>query len=636
MIRLMKIFFIGLLVFSSVNAATLTDASGRDISLAVKVDNHGAVGNGIALDCDGINAAITVAGVNGIIEFTPGKTYLVNCELTPLQGQIWLGAGATIKRANEVTTTSDTDILTPASVTTIAVADSTGFTVGGYISVWDGVDPTTTGVWDKSNRKITAISGNDITVSTSFNPQNNVGTGVAITGTVTVFSSLEVIVSNATDIKVYDITINGNLANNTTFERWENHVEIDLTGMRSKIENCYIYNAQSEGIELGGDGSTARGNIISSTNGNGIHLTAANGVTVDGNWLYNTNILGLAPGHADGAITISTDVVGAVISNNYLDGNNNSLAFVGGINETTGDMKIVDNHAKDTVTYAVEAQTAFATATSTFLIANNTFDNCVSMTIDDTGAGSGVEINNVNITGNIFKDTLFDVRGSNGVSITNNVVDNLSETTSQGFQITTSNDVAISGNSISGGTNVIIVNSGDNIVISNNIIRDGTTGTNNVMTIGGGTNVVVVGNLIEAASIGSSAAALSITTPDVLVQGNTLNIASTTGFVIGIQANTSGDRVRVIGNTISIPTTEAAIFISSGGDDCFVSGNFAGSDIYIAADTCFVNNNRVEGTGKTIIIQSGATGNVVINNAVTAAISDSGISTVTTSQNHVL
>jgi hypothetical protein len=602
----------------------------------LNVDQRDAVGDGVTDDTDALTNTINETGTNGYIQLTAKKTYLVSGELTLLQGQTLIGNGATIKRADEVTTTSETNIATPQATTTITVADASNFRVGMYITVWDGVNPTTTGVWDFVNRKISVISDNDITVSTAFNPRDKDGVGTAITTTVTVLSSHEVLVSTATDVSIYNISVDGNLANNTTLERWENHVEIDLFGDRSIVENCYVYNAQSEGLLLGGDGTTARGNVISNTNGNGIHLGACNGITIDGNWLYNTNILGAAPGHADGAISISTDVVGATITNNYLDGNSNSIAFLGGINQTTSDLRVVDNYGKDTTTYAIEASTAFATVTSTFLVANNTFDNCVKVEINDTGSGSGIELNNINITGNIFRDTLFDIRGSNGVSITNNVIDNLGETALQAVQITTSNNVAISGNSMVGGTNVVIVNSGDNIILSNNFVKDGTTGTNSVFVIGGGTNVSVVGNVIEAANVSSSSAIINLTTPDVLVQGNLLNVTSTAGFVIGIHATSTGDRARIIGNDVRIGTSEAAILVNAGADDSFVSNNFTTSDIYIYPNTCFVNGNRVEGAGKTILVIAGATNNVVTNNATTAALSDSGTGTVTASQNHTL
>jgi hypothetical protein len=59
---------------------------------AKNVMDYGAVGNNSTDDGNAINAAITAAGVNGVVYF-PGHTYYSTKQHRPLQGQIWYGDG---------------------------------------------------------------------------------------------------------------------------------------------------------------------------------------------------------------------------------------------------------------------------------------------------------------------------------------------------------------------------------------------------------------------------------------------------------------------------------------------------------------------------------------------------------------
>ena len=66
------------------------------------VDSYEAVGDGVADDYLAIQSAIDAAGEGGTVVFTRGKTYLYNRSIAPLEGQTFIGYGATIKRGNTV------------------------------------------------------------------------------------------------------------------------------------------------------------------------------------------------------------------------------------------------------------------------------------------------------------------------------------------------------------------------------------------------------------------------------------------------------------------------------------------------------------------------------------------------------
>ena len=90
--------------------ARLTATYVRKRSSIVNVDDYGAVGDGVADDAPAIRAAATAAGVGGIVVGTPGKTYLTRSLIVPLARQRWFGHGATIRRGNQIVTTTSTAI----------------------------------------------------------------------------------------------------------------------------------------------------------------------------------------------------------------------------------------------------------------------------------------------------------------------------------------------------------------------------------------------------------------------------------------------------------------------------------------------------------------------------------------------
>ena len=128
-------------------------------------DAYGAAGNGSTDDTVAIQAALN-SGMN--VQFSPGKTYIVSGTLVVPPGIVVELCGATVKRAAQVVTTTSTAINTSTMNPTLTVASSTGFVVGGSISVTTGgavdvVYPTNRGSGYSSNPTV-AVTPNPLDI----------------------------------------------------------------------------------------------------------------------------------------------------------------------------------------------------------------------------------------------------------------------------------------------------------------------------------------------------------------------------------------------------------------------------------------------------------------------------------------
>ena len=114
------------------SAVLVAEASAAAIinSQGYNVLSAGAVGDGVTDDTLAIRSAITSAGVNGVLIFPPGKTFLLTGSLNPMQGQTWIGSGAILKRAAEVKTTTASAIVKNVNGQTITLSSVTGFSMG--------------------------------------------------------------------------------------------------------------------------------------------------------------------------------------------------------------------------------------------------------------------------------------------------------------------------------------------------------------------------------------------------------------------------------------------------------------------------------------------------------------------------
>ena len=287
-----------------------TDTSGtsgswvRQYNGAIRPEWAGAVGDGTTIDTDAfVNIAENFSGA--VIEGRPGAIYLIDAAISPSAGQKWLGNGATIKRANQVTATTQESITTGSSPTTITVDDASGFRVGSYVTV------TQSGSTDTAVHKIAAISGNDVTVNTVFT--------TSFTSGATMLSAYIIFGNASDDVEISEWELNGNRANyQDAGLRWETHAEIRTSGNRCIVRDNYIHDTPVEAVLFGGDGTIIDNNYIKDIGGNGIHYSGTSNYTVSNNYVENTQQWSTEdPGHQDGCISLSNLIQDGYTVYNY-------------------------------------------------------------------------------------------------------------------------------------------------------------------------------------------------------------------------------------------------------------------------------------------------------------------------------
>lgn len=354
-----------------------TDGSATKAALADSIEervgatleNHGAVGDGVANDTDAFLAAIaTGRKVLG----TPGKTYLVDRRIRPsVAGQVLDGRGATIKRRTQISTTTTTTI-TSGVTTQITVASAAGFRVGQQITVVNGT------TFQAINRTITAIAGNTITVDAAFN--------IAVSGTSTVYLSFDAVDLGADDVLFTNWKIDGNRAN-WPYRRWQITAELRSMGDRSTIRDVQILNAPGEGMMIEGDDTSVLSCFMRDLNGNGIHFSGVdqagntNGCTrikVDGVTVINAN-LDQTVGHAEGGIIWSQVITDVTVTNCYVQ---NAMTGIGGLTDsTTNDVTITNNTIRDCTSGAMSVILSDIAGPARAIITGNRFYGTVPITI---------------------------------------------------------------------------------------------------------------------------------------------------------------------------------------------------------------------------------------------------------------
>ena len=336
---------------------------------AIEVDRIGAAGNGVTDDSDAILSAITTGKH---LVFTFGKTYLVSKKLTLSAGQGIVGNGATIKRADQVITTTTT-ATTGGVTTSITVADASGFRAGQQVGFKNGV------LMPATNYTISTIAGNVITLASPI--------AESFTGTTYVFSSfmlLEVVGG-----KVTNLTIDGNKSNHTYYQ-WTNTVEILSRGGSNHIEGCYIHDYPGEAIMESAvlpwnylpvsEKNFYIKNRIVSGNGNGIHLSASISPLIDGNYIKDTNLDSAVVGHDGGAVAFSGQIRGAKIINNTMINNRCGVGTANAYNATH--TLIANNEIRNSTTFAIEARSGTLNSPNTDLtISGNKIFDSVSVVV---------------------------------------------------------------------------------------------------------------------------------------------------------------------------------------------------------------------------------------------------------------
>ena len=564
---------------------TLSGAASADLLATIgpfAVPN--AVGDGVADDSDAIIAAISTGQHVALVK---GKTYLVSKPLGLSAGQHLYGNGATIKRATQTSTTTVTGVVSGVT-NAIVVADSSIFSVGQQINIKNGAN------YGTQNVTVSGINGNTITTATSF----VLSSGSPWSGETTVYLSFDTI-KVADGCRIDGLVIDGNQAN-WAFAHWEVTSEIKVAGANVVISNCRINSAPGECIQELGPGLTGCqyvANKITNADGNGIHLSGSTGTLIEGNYIDTCNVDGVAVAHNGGCITLSNMVEDCRIVNNYLA---NSRAGVGQVDSVDNSrISIVGNTVVNMSSFMLELRGNNANLTDIEVCANRFWNASapaaaalIAVDITDTGSGS---ISRVTVTGNQFRNAGLTVGRLVNAAITGNSFETTYQATDtyhDAIKATVLTDTAIVGNSTKYGNAGIVINGNlTDVVVNGNVC---TKGYYYGIYAAGSTNINVM--------LSNNGVAMD----------NNVNTGSATGIVVGANCVARGNNVNM-------------------------TAGYAGFRVNNVANAVVQGNTvRGAGAGKTIRVETGSTGYVVVDNQVSHAVTDTPAVGVRVANNDVI
>lgn len=535
--------------------------------VGTSVDAYGAVGDGSTDDTLAIRAAITAAGVGGTVLFTPGKTYLLSGSLTPLERQTLWGYGATLKRRNEITSATATSIGTGSAPTVITVANGALFATGMDVTVFSGAS------FDTSSHRIIGISGNDLTVSTNFSTAFATG-GTVITAFAPVYASV------VAGINIVGLTFDGNRANNTSLAKWQLHAAAVLYSDRGVVRDCFIHDEVSEGLILGGNGVSAQNNTITDCGGNGIHFSGCAGAEASGNYIYNTNILGSAPGHADGLICFSNATEYTHIVNNYL---NTGISGVASIDsDDNSSVIITGNIIRNCTSTAIEGTFPVSTLGGKCVVSGNLIYDSVKVELTFTPSfASGSGPYSWIVSDNLLNGTRINVAKAFGIIVSNNIITSPSDTTNPLIVIEDCQQVTCSGNQVTGGANAIYIagaNSAAVKIVGNTLLNNYARGVNISSPANGRGNSVESNTVIVESSYTTNGSYYGIVLENnwsVISNIMDIQTTSTASGVLCPNGGASTNGAIVHGNVIRSTGLTYAIRASGGSQNNWVVNNYA-------------------------------------------------------------
>lgn len=583
-----------LAAIAGLNAANLIDmaeliAYADDVG--VRVDDYDAAGDGTANDTVPINNAITAAGAGGIVVFTPGKTYLHYAGLQPLANQVFVGYGATLKRGNQITTTITADLTAPTNQ--ITVASTTGLAVGMSIQVFSGTTYDVT-----TQHRITDITGSVVTVGNNFTQSLSSGASV-----VTSFHQMNAEGgSPATGWQVYGLTFDGNRANNTAFQRWDQHSSLILAG-NCRAVNCTIINAQADALFVTGSTPKVTDVRIENSSGNGIHLSAASGVSITGASIVNSNLDGATPGHEDGAIGWSNLISEVHIANCFID---TATSGFGGIDSNDNDKIVITNCTVKDCDRVIEAD-----GTNNNLnmqVSNCLFIDSVELYVNNMDRWS--------VSGCRFENTIIKALNSDYIQIQGNTfvqdaaaqfsidVNNCDHLVVRGntFECYTGSSAGVllrqicqmfdvSGNKIHGANWGIFLDSSDHLdgLISNNIL----TGIVTTGIFHQGLRTKISGNYIQGGGASWYGIRFTSTDHNVEVSGNTIKSSSSLYGVLCPNGSSTEAGAYVINNVVRVGSG-SSITAGGGTENNYVINNLC--------NVAPVNSGTNTFSGNTLIV----------------------------------
>jgi hypothetical protein len=449
-----------------------------DFRSATLVSAYGAVGDGTTDDTLAVRAAIAAAGVNGKIVFPPNSTLLLTGSVNPLQGQTWFGYGATLKRAAEVSTTTATAITTGQASQTLTLASVAGLAVGMDVSVYSGATA------DTMSHRITALDGaaKTITIDTAFTVAFPSGGNV-----IRSFAQIDTTrtSANVTDLTILGLSFNGNSANNSSLRYWWLNSEILAAGDRLRIRDCYIINAQAEGILCAGTDILVESNHIQDCQGNGIHfgaLPSTNQGKFLNNFVKNTNLAGVGalpthPGHEDGCIVLSSLCSQSLVDGNYCE---NGIAGVASINASdNSDITVTNNTVYNCTSYAIGGLCSSDYVQNLVISGNRCYSSGYIYLYSGGSPGVGVGPRRFVVSNNVLVGTWIRMFGCYDGTVVNNAIYNASDTTNNAILADSCRGIVIGQNSVTGGARNIHVIGGANskeVLVTGNRCLNGTLG----------------------------------------------------------------------------------------------------------------------------------------------------------------
>jgi hypothetical protein len=415
-------------------------------------------GDGVTSSTASILSALTFVGAGGKIKLTSGDTYLATGEVLQLKRQIIEGYGATIKRENQVLTT--TTAIVSNGATSVPVTDASVVAIGDTVVL---LNPAAThggqAEGEQSNTvEITNIVGNTLTVETIA------GIASYPSGTVVlkVFHLFNYPSSN-TNPKVLGVTIDGNRDNNTTHNGWVNNRCFSNPGENSVFKDCIFKEIPNENII---------GNMINldscygeNLNGSFVHLSGGGAnepyrghSKINGCTLFNICETDFAiNGHNEAAITFSNNAKRTMIIGT-------SLFTCGG--SFFGDPKSDDNETDDLVImqgcYAKDIIGIFRAVSddpnNVFIPKGYKINNCYFENFEfmvaraDTGSSiyNGGGCDQISVIGNTFINGRFNFENTSNLTFAQNqlIYENGFTPTGVGIENNTSYDNAINLNLI--------------------------------------------------------------------------------------------------------------------------------------------------------------------------------------------
>lgn len=550
------------------------------------VCDYGAVGDGVTDDTLSIRAAITAAGVRGTVLFPSGKTFLISGAINPLEGQTLWGYGSALKRSAEVKAATSTAIGTGSSPTAITVVDGSFFSVGMDVTVYSGSS------YDPQTHRVLSVVGNVVTVGTNFT--------VAFPSGGTLITAFPMISGAANRVSVLGLELDGNRSANTSLAKWEVHAAVRLASDYGLVEACYLHDEVCEGVYAGGAAISVVGNTIVNCGGNGIHFSGCAGAEASGNYIKNCNILGTAPGHADGLICFSNATEYTHVVNNYLDTGIGGVASID--SDDNSSVVITGNIIRSCTTTAIEGIFPSTTKGGKCVISNNLIYDSVQVSLNFTpsfAAGSGPY--SWTFSGNYLSNTRLTLAKGFDLLVQGNIISLPSDTVNPCISVAECQRASILGNQITGGGNGLYISGANTYglkISGNTILNNYQRGIN-----------------FDGASSGRGNS----------IEGNTILVESTyttNGTYIGM---TLPNNWSVLNNVMDIQTTSTQA--------CILCPNGAAG-----VNGAVVQGNVIRSSSITYDIRAngGSQNNFIVGNYTTKAVSNGGGASNTVAGNYII